>query len=126
MAGVGRLWGYNPSLLCAVLNLVAHLTLPIDLDSITVERARALSGRAVVASFVAGEPFAYPDYGITTIGAGERDDGAEHGAILRGVRYDMKAGELVRVFGVLEVIDHPPVFVGGVLVEGWVEVRVGG
>jgi hypothetical protein len=97
---------------------------PVDLDGIGLERARALSGRMVVASFVADEPFAYPEWNITTTGAQTRDDGAERVAVLRGTRYDVRAGELVRVVGVLELIDHEPAFVGAVLVPAWTEIRV--
>jgi hypothetical protein len=104
--------------------LLALFPQPVDLDGITPERARALSGRVVVASFVASEPFAYPEWHITTIGADAREDGAERVAVLRGKRYDVKVGELVRVFGVLKVIDHKPAFVGPVLVPAWAEVRV--
>jgi hypothetical protein len=110
-------------LLCFVL---AVLPQPIDFDGIGPERARSLSGRLVVASFVAGEPHAYPEWGVTTTGADTREDGAERVAVLRGTRYDVRAGELVRVVGVLEVIDHPAAFVGAVLVPPWVEIRVSG
>ena len=41
------------------------------------------------------------------------------------MRYDLNAGERVRVVGVLRVIDHVPTVVGGVFVDRWVEVRVG-
>jgi hypothetical protein len=109
---------------CAVLALVAHIELPIDLDGIGLERARALSGRPVVASLVAGEPYYYPEYGFTSVGAQTRDDGAERHVVMRGQRYDVKAGERVRVVCVLRVIDYEPAFVGPVLVPAWTEVRV--
>jgi hypothetical protein len=37
---------------------------------------------------------------------------------------DVEMGKRVAVLGKLRVIEHPPGFVGGVLVPGWVEVRV--
>jgi hypothetical protein len=112
-------------MLPATLSLVAFLRLPVDLDRIDLARARALSGRPVVASFVARKPFACPDWNLTTVGAQTRDDGAERIVILRGVRYDVKAGELVRVFGVLEVRDHGAAWMdGGWFVPAWTEIRV--
>jgi hypothetical protein len=76
-------------MLPAVVSLVAFLTTPVDLDAIGLDRARALAGRPVVASFVAGEPYSYPELGITTVGAQTRDDGDERVAVMRGRRYDV-------------------------------------
>jgi hypothetical protein len=112
-------------MLGAAISLAAHLTLPVDLDGIGLERARSLSGCLIVAEFVARAPIAYPDWNLTTIGARTRDDGAERTAVLRGVRYDVKAGELVRVFGVLEVRDQGAAWVdGGWFIPRWTELRV--
>ena len=62
--------------------LFAILPQPTNLDAIDLQRARALSGRLVVASFTIANPVdAYPR--LTSIGAADRDDGAERGAILR-------------------------------------------
>jgi hypothetical protein len=96
---------------------------PVNLDTVTVERARVLSGRVVVASFVAAKP-AYSLAGRTMIGAADRDDGAERGAVLRGRRLDARDGDRVTVTGALRVITHRPAVVNNVLVPGWVEVRV--
>jgi hypothetical protein len=93
--------------------LFAVLPQPIDLDRLDLQRARALSGRPVVASFM-----------VTSVGAADRDDGAERGALLRGRRWDVDEGKRVEVVGVLRVRDWPPAFVGPVLVPGWVDVCV--
>jgi hypothetical protein len=66
----------------AVLSLLAHFALPVNLDGIGLERVRVLFGRVVVASFVASEPYSYPEFEITTIGAQARDHGAERVAVL--------------------------------------------
>jgi hypothetical protein len=46
----------------------------------------------VVAEFIAGEPYHYPEYGFTSVGARTRDDGAERHAMPRGERDDVRAG----------------------------------
>ena len=108
---------------CAVLALAAHLAPPLDLDAIDLQRARALSGRLVVASFIVAKPLdAYPR--LTSVGAADRDDGAERGAILRGRRLDVKEGQRLNVVGRFRVIDHKAAVVGTVFVPAWVEVRV--
>ena len=81
--------------------LFAVLPQPIDLDRLDLQRAR-----------------------VTSLGAADRDDGAERGAILRGRRWDVDEGKRVEVVGVLRVRDWPPAFVGPVFVPGWVDVCV--
>jgi hypothetical protein len=89
----------------------------IDLDDITVNRARALDGRRVVAVFRIAKP-TYTLLGRTVIGAADRDDGAERTAVLWGKRLDLDVGQRVAVAGVLRVIDHRPDVIGGVFVGG--------
>ena len=89
---------------------LAALPQPIDLDGLSLERARHLHGRFVVASFTIAKPLdTYP--GLTSIGAADRDDGAERGAILRGRRFDVREGQRLNV-------------VGAVFVPPWVELHV--
>jgi hypothetical protein len=60
--------------------LLAVLPQPIDLDRLDLQRARALSGRAVVATFVVAKPVhVYDRPRVTSVGAADRDDGAERG-----------------------------------------------
>ena len=50
--------------------LFAVLPQPIDLDRLDLQRARAMSGRPVVASFVVAKPpYVYDRPGVTDIGA---------------------------------------------------------
>jgi len=101
---------------------------PIDLDGISIERASALHGRVVVASFVVAKPsYTWPDRKggtITVIGAADKDDGAERGAVLKGKRLDVEEGKRVVLVGVLRVIRHVAAVVGGVVVPAWTEIRV--
>ncbi len=87
---------------------------PIDLDSITVDRARILAARPVLASFLIAKP-SYTLLGRTILGAADRDDGAERGAVLRGKRLELRNGERVKVLGVLRVIDHKAAVENGVM-----------
>jgi len=114
----------------SALHAFAALPQPIDLGSIDLERARTLSGRLDVASFVNGSP-SHPWKNVTAVGPenredgpADREDGAVRTAVLRGRRLDVEEGRRVGVVGVLRVIDHAPCFVGPVFVPGWVEVRV--
>jgi hypothetical protein len=113
----------------AALLLATLAPVPVNLDGISIERARHLHGRLVVASFISVKPFDLhrdrQGRDWTIIGAADRDDDAERGAVLRGRRFDLDGGERVKVVGVLEVFDHPPAVVGTLLVPAWVEVRVG-
>ncbi len=77
----------------------------IDLDSITVERARILAGRPVLASFIIAKP-SYTLLGRTSPGAADRDDGAERGAVLRGKRLELREGERAKVLE--ECSSRPP------------------
>src|SRR5437773_2066781 len=85
--------------------------------------ARALDGRLVAANFLVAKP-SYTLRGFTMLGAADRDDGAERGAVLRGNRLDIQEGKRVTVIGVLRMLDHPPGVVNRVFVLGWVEIRV--
>jgi hypothetical protein len=96
---------------------------PIDLGTITADRARLLDGRRVTASLLVTKP-PYTWSGDTVVGAADQDDAAERVAVLAGERLDVDVGERIEVRGVLLVIDHPPAVVSGVLIEGWAEIRV--
>jgi hypothetical protein len=105
------------------LVIVAATPRPIDVDAVSVERARTFKGRLVVASFIVGKP-AYSLRGFTMVGAADRDDGAERGAVLVGKRLDVEEGKRLTVVGKLLVIDHAADRVNGIHVPGWVEIRV--
>ena len=105
--------------------LFAILPQPIDLDRISLERARAMHGRVVVATFLVAKP-TYTWRNRTILGAADRDDGAERTAMLRGKRLDIDEGQRVNVVGTLRVIDHGHATVGGEFVPGWTELRVEG
>ncbi|MCE9566535.1 MAG: hypothetical protein K8U57_31310 [Planctomycetes bacterium] len=62
--------------------------------------------------------------GRTMVGAADRDDDVERGAVLLGKRLDVKEGERVVVRGVLRVIQHKGGVVSGVIAPAWLEVRV--
>src|SRR5207249_4831309 len=114
-------WNRPPRVVGMVMLAVALLVLdprPISLESITVERARALDGKLVAASFVVTKP-SYTLLGCTVLGAADRDDGAERGAVLKGNRLDIPGGKRVTVIGVVRVIDHPPGVVDRAFVPGW-------
>jgi hypothetical protein len=116
------------SIIAAILLTLAPL--PVDLDGISVDRARHLAGRVVSASFLSAKPMDLRQdrrgQWWTVLGAADRDDDVERGAFVRGRRFDLDGGKRVNVVGVLRVIDHPPGFVGAVFVPAWVELRVSG
>ena len=101
---------------------------PLSLDTITIERARMLDGKLVSATFLVAKPsYTWRDGNggvLTILGAADRDDGAERGAVLKGNRLDIAEGKRVTLVGVLRVIDHPPDVVNRVLVPEWTEIRV--
>lgn len=109
-------------LLVALAVAVADLR-PIDLGALSRERARALDGKAVTVSFVVAKP-PYTLLGRTMVGAADRDDGAERGAVLLGRRLDIREGERVTVRGRLRLLRHAPDTVNGTAVPAWWEVRV--
>src|SRR5687768_4397627 len=102
---------------------------PISLDGITVERARAMHGKLVAASFIVAKPsFTWRDCRggtLTVIGAADREEWCERGAVLKGNGLDIDMGKRVPVVGALRVIDHGPYVVNRVLVPAWTEIRVG-
>jgi hypothetical protein len=103
--------------------ILAALPLPIDLDALTLEHARHLSGRVVSATFLNTAPL-YTLAGRTVVGPVDREYGAVRTAVLRGRRLDIEEGRRIEVVGMLRVIDHAPCLIGMVFVPGWVEVRV--
>lgn len=109
------------------LAVLAVVPQPIDLDSISVDRARALSGRVVVASFVVVKPtYTWPDRkggSITVAGAADQPDEVERGAVMRG-RVRVDEGKRITLLGKLRVIDHAGYFVNGRFVPSWTEIRV--
>ncbi|MBA4187775.1 MAG: hypothetical protein C0467_07125 [Planctomycetaceae bacterium] len=110
--------------LLAIVFVVCALDLrPLDLGSLTVERARGLDGKPVTVSLVVATP-PYTLLGRTMVGAAERDDGAERGAVLLGHRLDVKEGQRLTVRGRLRLLWHRGDVVNGVVVAGWWEVRV--
>ena len=116
-------------LTAALLTLLTLCPEPVSLDGITVERARAMQGRVVTATFLVSKPsYTWRNRRggvVTVIGAADRDDGAERGAVLKGNRLDLDMGKRATVVGVLRVIDHPACFVGPAFVPAWTEIRVG-
>jgi hypothetical protein len=107
------------------LALAAIITLPtrINLDSISVERARTLEGRLVMTSFVVGKP-AYTWRGLTTIGTDDLPDGVERSAVLKGWSLASTEGHRVTVVGVMRGIQHPARQIGNEFVLPWSEIRI--
>lgn len=103
--------------------VLAVLPQAVSLDGISIERARAMNGQLVTASFIVGKP-SYTLKGFTVLGANDREEWAERGAVLKGNHLNIDMGERVKVIGILRVIDHPPSFVNRQLVPAWVEIRV--
>ncbi len=110
------------SLFIAFTILTADLR-PIPLDGMTLDRARILNGQTLTVSFVVAKPV-YTFLGRTMVGAADRDDGAERGAVLLSRRLDVKEGERLTVRGKLRVIRHRGDVVNGVSVPAWLELRV--
>ena len=104
------------------LVLAALPPTPVNLDSLSLDRARLLSGRPVLVTFVVAKP-TYTLLGRTVAAAADRDDGAERGAVLRG-RVRIDEGKRSTVVGVLTVRDHKAARVGNAIVSAWTEVRV--
>ncbi|MCE9567331.1 MAG: hypothetical protein K8U57_35465 [Planctomycetes bacterium] len=69
---------------------------PLDLGGMTLDRARILDGKPVTVSFIVGRP-TYTLLGRTRVGAADRNDDVERGAVLLGKRFDVKEGERVVV-----------------------------
>ncbi|VTU02460.1 unnamed protein product [Gemmataceae bacterium] len=106
----------------ALLILSADLR-PIDLGALSLERAHTLDGRTVTVTLLVQKP-AYSLLGRTAIGAADRDDGSERGAVLLGRRLDVREGERLVVRGRLDVIRHRADVVNGTVVPAWIEIRV--
>jgi len=96
---------------------------PLDLGMMSLDRARTLDGKPVTVSFLVATP-PYTLLGRTVLGAADRDDDVERGAVLLGRRFDVREGERLVVRGTLRTIYHPPCFVGSVAVGSWWEIRV--
>lgn len=72
--------------------LVAVLDVrPLDLEALSLERARSLDGQRVAVAFIVAKPV-YTMNGYTVVGAADRDDGAERVAVLLGRRLDVREG----------------------------------
>jgi hypothetical protein len=106
-----------------ILLSLVFLAEPISLEVLGVDRARELSGQVRTFTFIVAKP-PYIDRGVTTVGAAERLDGVEVGAVLRGRRFDVKLGERLAVTGKLRVIQHAAAIVNGEFVPAWAELRV--
>lgn len=115
---------------CLFVALVAQpgeVAAPVKFDALTRARAEQLDGCAVTITFTVARPAYTWGEGAnlrTVTGPADVDD-AERTVVLKGDRLkDVDAGAKLKVSGVLRVIRHPPVVVGGQLVEAWTEVRV--
>lgn len=114
--------GVTVAVVLVVLVLAADHR-PIDLGALSPERARVLDGKAVTASLLVQKP-PYTLLGRTVVGAADRDDSVERGAVLLGRRFDVKEGSRLVVRGTLRAMYHEPDTVTGTAVPGWWEVRV--
>jgi hypothetical protein len=66
----------------------------------------------------------YTILGRMVVGAADRGDEVERGAVLIGKRLDVKEGEPLTVVGVVKVIDHGGSVVNGVTMQPWSEIRI--
>lgn len=108
----------------AIVFVVAALDVrPLELGSMSIDRARVLDGQRVAVTFIVAKPV-YTLNGFTVVGAADRDDGAERVAVLAGRRLDVKEGARLVVAGRLRVIRHRGDVVNGQAVPAWDEVRV--
>jgi hypothetical protein len=105
-----------------VAALLAYHPQPLPLDNISIELARTMDGKRVLVSLLVGKP-TYTSRGSTMIGADDRPDGIERGAILMGKRLDVE-GKRIPIVGTLRVIEHPVRVIGRELVLAWTEIRV--
>ncbi|MCE9566035.1 MAG: hypothetical protein K8U57_28785 [Planctomycetes bacterium] len=98
------------------------LPIPVNLDTLSVERARDHHDKLVVASFLAMKPaFTWRDN--TVLGAADYDEFVERGAVLQGNWLNAE-GKRVTVVGTVRVIRHRACVVEGVAVPEWIEIRV--
>ena len=93
---------------------------PIALDTLSVERARALDGQVVKVTMLIAKP-TYTLLGYTAVGAADLPDEIERGAYLVGKRFDIDDGDRVTIVGTLRVVHHGPATVNRVLVPAWTE-----
>ncbi|HJZ55560.1 MAG TPA: hypothetical protein VKE74_11400 [Gemmataceae bacterium] len=102
--------------LLAAFLIASEAPVRVQLQWLSLEKARALNGKMVRASFGVGKP---PDSsnGFTVIGCDDQPDGIERGAVLRGEDLDVEEGDWKTVVGRLRVIDHTARVVNGVRVE---------
>jgi hypothetical protein len=111
-------------MIATILFCVVQLAPPsISLDTITLDHARAIHGRYVVATLIPTAPL-YTLRGFTITGPDTREDDVERAVLLHGKRLDIELGKRLTVFGRLRVIDHEAARVGMVVVPRWVEIRI--
>lgn len=115
-------------LLTLALAQPADVAAPLPLATLTQARAEQLDGQPILITLAVGKPVYTWGEGVnlrTVVGLADQPDSVERTVMLKGDRLrDVDVGTKLRVSGTLRVIRHPPVVVGGVLVEAWVEVRV--
>ncbi|WP_439628198.1 hypothetical protein [Gemmata sp.] len=110
-------------MLAIVLAVAALVVRPLDLGSLSIDRARTLDGHRVAVALLVAKPVCTLN-GFTVVGAADRDDGAERVAVLVGRRLDVKEGARLVVASRVRVIRHRGDVVNGQAVPAWDEVRV--
>src|SRR5262245_12098853 len=93
------------TLLAAIL-VASEPPVRVQLTGLSLEKARALDGKMVRASFGVGKPV-YSIDGYMVIGCDDQPDEIERGAVLPGEDQDVEEGDWKTVVGRLRVIDHP-------------------
>jgi hypothetical protein len=108
----------------ATVRLVIVSVETINLETLSIHRARHLGGQRIVVSFLVGKP-PYTWKGSTIVGTIDMPDVVERTAVLKGWRLaSVREGKRVAVSGVLRFIDHPARVIGGTIVTPWQEIRV--
>ncbi|MBA4190813.1 MAG: hypothetical protein C0467_22735 [Planctomycetaceae bacterium] len=111
------------TLIAMIAFALLMLPTPLNLDTLSLERATLNHGKFVVASLMAAKPV-YTLRGFTMVGVADHDEFIERGAVLKGDRLAIEQGKRIIVVGTLRVIRHRACVVEGVAVPEWYEIRV--
>jgi hypothetical protein len=99
----------------------------VKLETITLEDAERLNGKAMVATFTVASAYTWGEGKSlrTVVGPVGGTMGVERSAVLKGNRlHDADQGAKVTVVGTLRVIRHPESTIGTKTFSGFTEIRI--
>ncbi len=99
------------------------MDVPLVLDKLTADEAKAIDGQTVRACFEVGKPV-FTWNGKTVLGCEDHADEVERTAVLNAERHDIDPGDKMTVVGVVRLLRHKESVVNGTKVPAWVEIRV--